>query len=109
MALLVKSSNAILLYSKTKHFGGHGWQITSHFLPYSYEILTVFFDTIIALACTPSNNDDFHSPKSLFVDQITAHTAGVISITNPIKLKLEKKWGDSLLGKEIKLLDINFF
>jgi len=57
----------------------------------------------ITLACTKdSNKADFSSPKSLFVDQVTSHTAGVISITSTIKLKLAKNWGDSLTGKTIE-------
>ncbi|MCF6361427.1 MAG: MG2 domain-containing protein [Cyclobacteriaceae bacterium] len=58
---------------------------------------------VFVLACQPSSDPtDFSSPKSLFVDQITSHTAGVISITSPVKLKLAKNWGDSLTGKTIE-------
>ncbi len=58
---------------------------------------------LITTACNKGNKKaDFSSPKSLFVDQITSHTAGVISITSSIKLKLAKNWGDSLAGKTIE-------
>jgi alpha-2-macroglobulin len=69
------------------------------------KILTkiMFVALVVSLACKPSKKtDDFSSPKSLFVDQITSHTAGAISITNSIKLKLAKSWGDSLSGKTIE-------
>ncbi len=56
----------------------------------------------IIIACKPSKTDNFSSPKSLFADQITSHTAGVISITSTIKLKLAKNWGDSLTGETIE-------
>ncbi|MCB0495061.1 MAG: hypothetical protein KDC79_02905, partial [Cyclobacteriaceae bacterium] len=45
--------------------------------------------------------DDFSSPKSLFVDQVSSFTGGVISITSPIKLKLTKNMGDSLAGRQV--------
>ncbi len=71
--------------------------ITKRFL-YNLLIAT----NVIKLACKSSNKtDDFTSPKSLFVDQITSHTAGVISITRAVKLKLAKSWSDSLSGKTI--------
>ena len=57
--------------------------------------------TLLA-ACTSNDNVKFSSPTTLFVDQITAHTAGVISITDPIKVKLTKNMGDSLTGKIIE-------
>lgn len=66
-------------------------------------LTNLFLVVLVAiLACSPIETDDFSSPKSLFVDQITSHTAGVISITNSIKLKLTKSWGDSLTGKTIE-------
>ena len=59
--------------------------------------------TVLLAACnTKDTTDDFSSPKSLFVDQITSHTGGVISITSSIKLKLTKSWGDSLAGKVVE-------
>ncbi len=66
----------------------------------TYLLLTTL---LITSACNNNNEKtDFSSPKSLFVDQITSHTAGVISITSSIKLKLAKNWGDSLAGKIIE-------
>ncbi len=63
----------------------------------------LFASLVIVLACNKdAEQSDFSSPKSLFVDQITSHTAGVISITSRIKLKLAKNWGDSLTGRTIE-------
>lgn len=46
--------------------------------------------------------DDFSSPKSLFIDQISSFTGGVISKTSSIKLKLARNWNDSLSGKMVE-------
>ena len=68
------------------------------------KLVTVF--VILLAGCKTDNNTaDFSSPKSLFVDQIASHTAGVISITNSIKLKLAKSYGDSLSGKNGRKTD----
>ncbi len=72
----------------------------------TYLLLTTL---LIVSACNKDNDKtDFSSPKSLFVDQITSHTAGVISITSSIKLKLVKNWGDSLAGKTIEKSILKF-
>jgi alpha-2-macroglobulin len=66
--------------------------------------LLLFFVTILLLSCEKKDagKDKFASPKSLFVDQISSFTSGVISITSPIRLKLSKALGDSLSGIKIE-------
>lgn len=57
--------------------------------------------TSLFVACQSKKEQDFSSPKSLFVDQVSSFTGGVVSITSPIKLKLTKNMGDSLAGKQV--------
>ena len=52
---------------------------------------------------TPAGRqDDFSSPKNLYVDYISSFTGGVISRTSPIRVRLAKAAGDSLAGKAME-------
>jgi uncharacterized protein YfaS (alpha-2-macroglobulin family) len=48
-----------------------------------------------------STTDNFSSPVGLFVDEVSAHTAGVVSVTSPIRLRLASNAGDSLAGNHV--------
>ncbi|MBV6646263.1 MAG: hypothetical protein KI790_12485 [Cyclobacteriaceae bacterium] len=45
-----------------------------------------------------ASQDNFSSPKALFVDHVSSFTAGAISVTSDIRLKLTKSVADSLVG-----------
>jgi uncharacterized protein YfaS (alpha-2-macroglobulin family) len=58
---------------------------------------------LLLLSCGRSDDakDDFSSPIGLFVDQVSAYTAGVVSVASPIKLRLASSAGDSLAGTTV--------
>ena len=58
---------------------------------------------LLALSCNRSDQptDDFSSPIGLFVDEVSAHTGGVVSVTSPIRLRLAWNAGDSLAGTPV--------
>ena len=61
---------------------------------------------VILLACQPGSKDsvrqdDFSSPKNLFVDHVHSVTSGIISATSNVKLRLTKAVADSLVGTSL--------
>ncbi|PWJ43779.1 Ig-like domain-containing alpha-2-macroglobulin family protein [Sediminitomix flava] len=56
-----------------------------------------FFLAFTACEKKPANQkDNFSSPKSLFVDHISSHTGGIVSIGSDIRLKFTKNVSDSI-------------
>lgn len=66
-----------------------------------FILITVVF--LLALSCSRSDQptDNFSSPIGLFVDEVSAHTGGVVSVVSPIRLRLARNGGDSLAGTPV--------
>lgn len=65
---------------------------------------------LLTISCNRSSEsiDKFSSPIGLFVDEVSAHTAGVVSVASPIKLRLASNAGDSLAGRPVSQKVFNF-
>lgn len=61
---------------------------------------------ILFLSC--GQDEEYKSPKALFVDYISSHTAGVVSKASSIKIKLSRDLEDTAIGEaaEKNLLEI---
>jgi uncharacterized protein YfaS (alpha-2-macroglobulin family) len=58
----------------------------------------VAFLALAACSFSDDSSDDFSSPKYLFVDHISSHTGGVISVGSPIRVRFTRNLSDSLTG-----------
>jgi len=70
--------------------------------------LTSLLIVFVLLSCGENENyqntieeDDFSSPKSLFVDYISSFTGGVMSSNDEIRVRLTKTMPDSLVGQTV--------
>lgn len=62
----------------------------------------VIYLVVLATFCScnfsEKETDDFSSPKNLFVDHISAHTGGVISVGSPVRIRFTRNVSDSTPG-----------
>jgi uncharacterized protein YfaS (alpha-2-macroglobulin family) len=73
------------------------------------QLITLFTFCVFLSSCqtdkggsSSEKEDNFSSPKVLFVDHISSFTSGVVSSTSDITIKLTQPVSDSLIGMAIK-------